>query len=193
MKSQLYASIGIMAGSYAHNIKNLLVRPNDLIARCMEAADGDREQHGMLEEVRTTLGTVTERLQQILRTVRRDPANAEVTQVDVNALFRDTLHTWAETGRDKWKLTVTADVPPGPASSPATCRTSSRRWRTWCSTPATRPSRCATTCATRPSETDATARRQKLLDAAAWKGEVYLSTAATATTSSSKCATTASG
>ena len=31
MKSQLYASIGIMAGSYAHNIKNLLVRPNDLL------------------------------------------------------------------------------------------------------------------------------------------------------------------
>src|SRR5262249_119067 len=27
LKSQLYASIGIMAGSYAHNIKNLLVRP----------------------------------------------------------------------------------------------------------------------------------------------------------------------
>ena len=31
----LVASIGIMAGSYAHNIKNLLVRPNDLLARCM--------------------------------------------------------------------------------------------------------------------------------------------------------------
>ena len=31
LKSQLYASIGIMAGSYAHNIKNLLVRPNDLL------------------------------------------------------------------------------------------------------------------------------------------------------------------
>ena len=26
-----------MAGSYAHNIKNLLVRPNDLLARCIEA------------------------------------------------------------------------------------------------------------------------------------------------------------
>src|SRR5262249_33521655 len=29
LKSQLFANIGIMAGSYAHNIKNLLVRPND--------------------------------------------------------------------------------------------------------------------------------------------------------------------
>ncbi|MGH7227185.1 MAG: hypothetical protein ACRELF_28550, partial [Gemmataceae bacterium] len=31
LKSQMWASIGIMAGSYAHNIKNLLVRPNDLL------------------------------------------------------------------------------------------------------------------------------------------------------------------
>ena len=47
LKSQLYASIGIMAGSYAHNIKNLLVRPNDLLRRCLEA-DGlrpDQELH----------------------------------------------------------------------------------------------------------------------------------------------------
>src|SRR5262249_15050539 len=35
LKSQLYAGIGIMAGSYAHNIKNLLVRPNDLLGRCL--------------------------------------------------------------------------------------------------------------------------------------------------------------
>ncbi len=176
MKSQLYASIGIMAGSYAHNIKNLLVRPNDLITRCMEADGTTDAQHGMLEEVKATLGTVTERLQQILRTVRRDPANAEVTRVDVNALFRDTQRTWAETGRDKWKLTVTADVPPGPA--PVTgdlshlqqavenlvfnARDATFEMRNYLRDEAKR-------------ETDATARRQKLLDAASWKGEVHLS------------------
>ena len=32
LRSQLYASIGIMAGSYAHNINNLLVQPNDLLS-----------------------------------------------------------------------------------------------------------------------------------------------------------------
>ena len=176
MKSQLYASIGIMAGSYAHNIKNLLVRPNDLITRCMEADGTTDAQHGMLEEVKATLGTVTERLQQILRTVRRDPANAEVTRVDVNALFRDTQRTWAETGRDKWKLTVTADVPP--VSAPVTgdlshlqqavenlvfnARDATFEMRNYLRDEAKR-------------ETDATARRQKLLDAASWKGEVHLS------------------
>src|SRR5207249_10984564 len=52
LKSQLYASIGIMAGSYAHNIKNLLVRPNDLLARCLEADSLSHTQESMLQEVR---------------------------------------------------------------------------------------------------------------------------------------------
>lgn len=114
LKSQLYASIGIMAGSYAHNIKNLLVRPNDLLARCLDNAAGSAEQHGMLEEVKTTLGTVTERLQQILRTVRRDPSRAEVTKLDLADLVRESHQTWADTAWDKWKLRITADLPQGP-------------------------------------------------------------------------------
>jgi signal transduction histidine kinase len=110
LKSQLYASIGIMAGSYAHNIKNLLVRPNDLLARCLEVDGLQRDQESMLLEVRETLGTVTERLQQILRTVRRDPNRAEMTRLDLNELVRDTAQTWSEMARDKWKLSVTADI-----------------------------------------------------------------------------------
>ncbi|AMV27031.1 Blue-light-activated protein [Gemmata sp. SH-PL17] len=175
MKSQLYASIGIMAGSYAHNIKNLLVRPNDLITRCMEAA-GNTEQHGMLEEVKSTLGTVTERLQQILRTVRRDPANAEVTQMDVYALFRETQRTWAEMGRDKWKVAVLVDVPPGAALVTGdvshmqqavenlvfNARDATFEMRNYLRDEAKR-------------EADPTARRHKLLEAASWKGEIHLS------------------
>ena len=103
-----------MAGSYAHNIKNLLVRPNDLLARCIESDGVTREQQGMLQEVKSTLGTVTERLQQILRTVRRDPANAEVTRVDLAALVRESERTWIDMGREKWKLAVTAEVPGEP-------------------------------------------------------------------------------
>jgi signal transduction histidine kinase len=111
MKSQLYASIGIMAGSYAHNIKNLLVRPNDLLNRCLETTALPADQAGMLTEVQHTLGTVTERLQQILRTVRRDPNKTDLTRVDLSALARDTAATWGDIGRDKWKVTVTAEAP----------------------------------------------------------------------------------
>ena len=60
MKSQLYGGIGIMAGSYAHNIKNLLVRPNDLLHRAMEADGLHPDTQSMLGEVKSTLGTVTE-------------------------------------------------------------------------------------------------------------------------------------
>jgi signal transduction histidine kinase len=108
-KSQLYASIGIMAGSYAHNIKNLLVRPNDLLRRCMESDGLSPDQNDMLRQVRQTLGTVTERLQQILHTVRRDPSRSELTQIDLNALLRNLARTWEDLAREKWKLTLSSE------------------------------------------------------------------------------------
>jgi signal transduction histidine kinase len=175
LKSQLYASIGIMAGSYAHNIKNLLVRPNDLLARCIESDGVTREQQGMLQEVRSTLGTVTERLQQILRTVRRDPANAEITRVDLAALVRESERTWIDMGREKWKIDVGSDTPPEPLCVRGdvshiqqavenlvfNARDATFEMRNHLRDEAKR-------------ESDPVARRQQLLDAAAWRGEVVL-------------------
>jgi signal transduction histidine kinase len=114
LKSQLYASISIMAGSYAHNIKNLLVRPNDLLTRCLEADGLSGDQQHMIDEVRQTLGTVTERLQQILRTVRRDPTRSETARVDLNAVVGDILRTWEDLAREKWKLALKGELAPGP-------------------------------------------------------------------------------
>jgi signal transduction histidine kinase len=113
MKSQIYASIGIMAGSYAHNIKNLLVRPNDLIVRCLEADGLKSDQSQMLQEVKSTLGTVTERLQMILRTVRRDPSKAEMMRLDLNALLHETEKTWTTIAREKWKMNLQSHLPSG--------------------------------------------------------------------------------
>lgn len=110
LKSQLYASIGIMAGSYAHNIKNLLVRPNDLLRRCLDSDGLSSDQDDMLRQVRQTLGTVTERLQQILLTVRRDPSRSELTKVDLNALIRDLVRTWEDLAQEKWKLTLSTEL-----------------------------------------------------------------------------------
>jgi signal transduction histidine kinase len=110
LKSQLYASIGIMAGSYAHNIKNLLVRPNDLLRRCLEEDGLSSEQDFMLREVRQTLGTVTDRLQQILQTVRRDPSRSEMAPVDLTAIVRDLCRHWEELAREKWKVKLTAEL-----------------------------------------------------------------------------------
>jgi signal transduction histidine kinase len=177
LKSQLYASIGIMAGSYAHNIKNLLVRPNDLLARCLDPATASTEQHGMLEEVKVTLGTVTERLQQILRTVRRDPSRAAMTRLDLTELVHESHHTWADTAWDKWKLRITVEVPPGPLcvhgdhshlqqaienlifnARDATFEMRNRLREE----------------ARSPAQTDPNLRKQRLIEAASWKGEVSL-------------------
>ncbi len=114
MRSELFAGIGIMAGSYAHNIKNLLVRPNDLLTRCLEVNGLPAEQTVMIEEVRSTLGTVTERLQQILKTVRRDPSRSEMTHLNLSALLQDTEHTWSLMGREKWKLNFHLELPAEP-------------------------------------------------------------------------------
>ncbi|HEV3203538.1 MAG TPA: HAMP domain-containing sensor histidine kinase, partial [Gemmataceae bacterium] len=114
LKSQLYASIGIMAGSYAHNIKNLLVRPNDLLRRCLEEDGLKGEQEHMLREVRLTLGTVTERLQQILQTVRRDPSRSEMTRFNLVPTVDEIYRNWKDLAREKWKLTLTRETGPEP-------------------------------------------------------------------------------
>jgi signal transduction histidine kinase len=175
MRSQLYASIGIMAGSYAHNIKNLLVRPNDLINRCLEADRLRPEQTTMLHEVKSTLGTVTERLQMILRTVRRDPNKAEMTRLDLNDLIRETGKTWASIGREKWKLAVTVR----PFAEPLYLRGDLSHLQqaienlVFNARDATFEMRNYVRDAAR-AESDPAKRKQALIDAAAWRGEVVL-------------------
>jgi signal transduction histidine kinase len=179
LKSQLYASISIMAGSYAHNIKNLLVRPNDLLSRCLEADGLSGDQQHMITEVRQTLGTVTERLQQILRTVRRDPTRSELGVLDLNAVAREMAETWEELAREKWKMTLTAEL----------CSE-----RLWIEGDLSHLQQAAENLlfnardatfemrnhlreeAREKPQLDQNQRRQALIDAAAWKGSTVLRT-----------------
>jgi signal transduction histidine kinase len=110
LKSHMFHSIGIMAKSYAHNIKNLLVRPNDLLRRCMEEQAAPEDKGRMLHEIKQTLATVTERLQEILQTVQRDPNQFERVQIDLNSLAKDLHKTWYEQSLDKWKMVVELDL-----------------------------------------------------------------------------------
>ena len=175
MRSQLYASIGIMAGSYAHNIKNLLVRPNDLINRCLETDHLLPTQTTMLHEVKATLGTVTERLQMILRTVRRDPNKADMTRLDLNDLIRETGQMWGAIGKEKWKLNVEIR----PAAEPLYVRGDLSHLQqaienlVFNARDATFEMRNHVREAAR-AEPDPSKRRQAILDAAAWRGEVEL-------------------
>lgn len=174
LKSQLYAGIGIMAGSYAHNIKNLLVRPNDLLARCLDHPSPN-EQQGMLQEVKATLGTVTERLQQILRTVRRDPTRAEMSRLDLAELARASHRTWADTAWDKWKLRIAADIPDEPLfiQGDASHLQQAIENLIFNARDATFEMRNRLRESAR-SEPDPDRRKQKLLESASWKGEVSI-------------------
>jgi signal transduction histidine kinase len=179
LKSQLYASIGIMAGSYAHNIKNLLVRPNDLLARCLEADGLSNTQSSMLQEVRHTLGTVTERLQQILRTVRRDPNRSEMTRLDLNTIVQDIGRTWNEMSREKWKLYLSVETATEPLFLQGDLSHLQQAIENLIFN-----ARDATfemrnhlrEQARKDPQLDATARKEALIDAAAWKGQVVLRT-----------------
>ncbi len=117
LKSQMFHNIGVMAKSYAHNIKNLLVRPNDLLRRCVDERPSQDEGKRMLVEIQQTLGTVTERLQEILQTVQRDPNKFERKRIDLNALVRDLNHTWSEQAESKWKMRIELDLHKAGASS----------------------------------------------------------------------------
>jgi signal transduction histidine kinase len=171
-----------MAGSYAHNIKNLLVRPNDLLTRCLEGDGMAAAQGHMLQEVRQTLGTVTERLQQILQTVGRDPTHAERIRIDLNALAADLKRTWEDLARERWKLALTLDLAPEPLYIEGdlshlqqaienllfNARDATFEMRSHLREQARRDS------GLRAAQT--TDRRQALIAAAAWKGQVVLRT-----------------
>jgi signal transduction histidine kinase len=179
LKSQLYASIGIMAGSYAHNIKNLLVRPNDLLLRCLEEDGLSPDQGNMLREVRQTLGTVTERLQQILQTVRRDPSRSEMTRLDLNQLVRDIYASWEPLARDKWKLNLILELASGPLAiqGDASHLQQAIENLLFNARDATFEMRSSLRETARRGENlEVVDRRQALIAAAAWKGQVILRT-----------------
>ena len=46
----------------------------------------------------------------ILRTIRRDPSKAEMTEIDLNQLLGETQQSWSDMARDKWKLTLQLEL-----------------------------------------------------------------------------------
>jgi signal transduction histidine kinase len=179
LKSHLYAGIGIMAGSYAHNIKNLLVRPNDLLRRCLEGDGLPDDRERMLREVQQTLGTVTERLQQILHTVRRDPTQAELRVLDLNAVLAGLSRTWRDLAQERWKLELELELADGPLEVAGDVSHLQQAVENllFNARDATFEMRNALReVARRGDGLDERARRQAVLSAASWRGRVVLRT-----------------
>lgn len=177
LAAEQFARASVAAGSYAHNIKNLLVRPNDLLARCMETQSLPDPQRAMLGEVRSTLGTVTERLQQILQTVRPDSAGIEKARLDLNELVRGLIGTWAELASEKWKLDLTAEMTEGTQGILAdrSHLTQMLENLLFNARDATYERRAYLRDEAR-SESDTVARQKKIIEAAGWRGRVTVRT-----------------
>jgi signal transduction histidine kinase len=189
LKSHLYASIGIMAGSYAHNIKNLLVRPNDLLRRCLETEGVPLEQGRMIREVQQTLGTVTERLQQILATVRRDPGQHHSATLDLNAVVRGLARTWSDLAAERWQLDLAVELAAAPVLVQGDLSNLQQAienllFNARDATFEMRNSQRDT--ARRAASLDPAARRQALIQAAAWRGKVVLRTRVSPTSEGGK-------
>ena len=178
LKSHLYASIGIMAGSYAHNIKNLLIRPNDLLRRCLEREGVAPEVGRMLHEVQETLGMVTERLHQILQTVRRDPSQSRLQVLDLNHLVGVLLHTWRDLAAERWHMDLETDLAEGslPIAGDESHLQQAVENLIFNARDATFEMRSYRRDEARKTTAEGTARRQALIAAAGWRGLVRVRT-----------------
>jgi signal transduction histidine kinase len=137
----------------------------------------------MLREVRQTLGTVTERLQQILQTVRRDPSEAERVRLDLSELAREVQRTWGDMAAEKWKLNLRLELAEEPLWIEGdhshlqqalenllfNARDATFEMRNHLREQARQGRRAG-------SDGADPARRQALIAAAGWKGEVVLRT-----------------
>ena len=177
LRSQIFAQLAVLAGCYAHNIKNLLVRPTALLRQCLQQPIEDQLRTA-LQEVESTLGTVTDRLQEILHTVRRDPMQIERVHFDLNSLISEVHAHWSELARQRWKLElhVEPDPEPLPVFADRSQILQAVENLLFNARDATFEMRNRLRQRAYAEIGDAEARKQALLQAAAWRGAVKLRT-----------------
>ncbi len=122
-----------------------------------------------------SLHEVTERTQQILRMVRADPTQAARTRCDLCKLVNDVAHAWTEMAHEKWKLQLRVETPSSPIwiEADASQMTQTLENLLFNARDATFEMRSLLRNEAR-QQSDETARKDALLAAAAWKGQVRL-------------------
>ena len=108
-QSEFLASLNVVAGSYAHNLQNLLLPPVGLVDECLELIDGANPAIQKLQEVRRLLELVSDRVRQTLRAIRRDPTPGPIGLVDLGRLTSRIVDTWRQLGLNKWQISIEAE------------------------------------------------------------------------------------
>lgn len=109
-QTEFLASLNVVAGSYAHNLQNLLLPPVGLVDECLELIGGGNPARQKLQEVRRLLELVSDRVRQTLRAIRRDPSPGPTGFVDLGQLTSRTVDTWRQLGLNKWQINIQAET-----------------------------------------------------------------------------------
>jgi signal transduction histidine kinase len=111
-------------------------------------------------------------LQQILKTVRRDPHTADLGPIDLARLARETADTWGDMARDKWKLIVRAEISPHPLVVRGDLSHLQQAIENLLFNARDATFEMRNHLREEARKCPPEARKQRLIDAAGWKGEV---------------------
>jgi signal transduction histidine kinase len=130
----------------------------------------------MLHEVRQTLGMVTERLQQILQTVRRDPTRSEMGRLDLREVLQSLERTWRDLAWDRWKVQLSVELSEEPLWIDGDLSHLQQTVENllFNARDATFEMRLQLREEARKADLSESGRRQALIAAAAWKGQVAI-------------------
>lgn len=109
-QAEFLTSLNVVAGSYAHNLQNLLLPPARLVDECLEILHSGNPAHPKLKEVHRLLELVSDRVRQTLRALRRDPSPGPISLVDLGKLADSTVETWRDLASGKWHIDLVSEI-----------------------------------------------------------------------------------
>ncbi|MFM7538926.1 MAG: ATP-binding protein [Planctomycetota bacterium] len=109
-QTEFLASLNVVAGSYAHNLQNLLLPPASIVDQCLESSQLTESVTDKLKEVKRLLEKASDRVRQTLKALRRDPTPGTHSLVNLNQLVERTIETWKEMAMSKWLIKLNAST-----------------------------------------------------------------------------------
>lgn len=114
-QDQILKSLQVVAGSYAHNLQNLLLPPGRLVDDCIRYESSkvvldESVQGNRLLELKRLLGQVSDRVRQTLQALRRDPGQYQPRLVELDKLAKSVHAIWKDLADQRWQIDVSCEV-----------------------------------------------------------------------------------
>ncbi len=114
-QDQILKSLQVVAGSYAHNLQNLLLPPGRLVDDCIRYESSkvvldESVQGNRLLELKRLLGQVSDRVRQTLQALRRDSGQYQPRLVELDKLAKSVHAIWKDLADQRWQIDVSCEV-----------------------------------------------------------------------------------